>query len=363
MPDTEDREFKDLEVAVSGALTGAGATAAAFLHSPWWALASVASLAVGAQAGLRYRRARHALLPFTDQARDFLRKARKEGRAECRVPFGMMRALVRITGLTPEAELPVRTRISCAACGSAIPERWAETLILESRRLESLPDATLASSEDRCPSCGGGEALFRHARLAGKDMEEDPLTVVETFGFQPLIWGSLLILVSAIMPGMERDLTGEVVACYVAIGLGGVFLVSHECRRRTRRTALLFRGDDVEIHRKGRLDHVVRREDIVVYALQGSNTAKILVGLCLWMSLFGTLVLMAGTVRERLLASAGALAFGAAMASVVRTRIRCDYYCVPRKNGRMELVLLPRRARSIASRTSGPSPDVKPLGP
>ena len=175
--------------------------------------------------------------------------------------------------------------------------------------------------------------------------------VREAFGWMPGVAGLALLAFNAWLLRTEPPAALEGVG--VVLALLGALLLGHELRRRVNRTVLVPRGGAIGVYRRRRLAQVIGAGDVVPYALRWINTVQFL---ALPVTLAGAFLFLSVMPAQRYVADEERLAWlvaglGAAGtgASLVRTRIVCRHFMIPRGRGREE-ILLPGAEASRLSR-------------
>jgi hypothetical protein len=175
----------------------------------------------------------------------------------------------------------------------------------------------------------------------------DPARLVrETFGWQLANWGVVLLFGALWILYVDRTLSAAATASVVAVGVLGAALLFSEGWRRKRPTVLAVEPDAIAVYRRGALDLVLTPGQISLYVVSGPNTIQLAFGFLMFAALFGALTFMASRGSDRLMSALASLACLSALASSVRSRHLCENLLVPRRSGRNESVLIPRRERA-----------------
>jgi len=107
--------------------------------------------------------------------------------------------------------------------------------------------------------------MARGAGSATEQLNTVPaqMQFAERLGWQPAIWGALLLLVAAAFVP-RRAAPAATIEWEIAgvCALVGLLLLGYEIRRRRNRTVLVRDGGQIAVYRKGRLDLVLAREEI-----------------------------------------------------------------------------------------------------
>jgi predicted membrane protein len=109
-----------------------------------------------------------------------------------------------------------------------------------------------------------GERSYQTGLIADQlALLPERLQFATRFGWQPTIWGALLLAVAATIaprhPLAATALEGELTA---AAGVAGLLLIGYEIWRRRNRTVLVKDGGQIAVYRKRSFDFRVEIEDI-----------------------------------------------------------------------------------------------------
>ncbi|HEY0320224.1 MAG TPA: hypothetical protein VGC66_04570 [Pyrinomonadaceae bacterium] len=192
------------------------------------------------------------------------------------------------------------------------------------------------------------------------ELEQVPLTgrVLEAFGWMPsLIGGALLGMAmyilffappSAASSGMYGVIAG--------MAVGGILLLYYEVRRRLNRTVLVPREELIGIYRKRKFARHITVNEITPYKLSWSNTFTYLfIPVILTVSLLFVSIApqtQQGAPSARLGALVGGLLMLAASVSLIRTRLLCRHFYIPKgKRSQEEILLTGAEASRVFSST------------
>lgn len=173
--------------------------------------------------------------------------------------------------------------------------------------------------------------------------------VVETFGWQPGIWGALFIAAACVFVPNGDDSSNAVVWMIFAPSAAlGLSLTGYEIWRRRNRTVLVKEGGSISVFRKGRLDLTLAPNEMTRVQADLITLLKIGVPLGVCGALF-TAVGIVGLLRdktgdtENLLILFLGLVCWASLVSAAWTRFSCCHLRVPVKGSRWseESVLIP----------------------
>lgn len=192
------------------------------------------------------------------------------------------------------------------------------------------------------------------------ELNQVPLSdrVPEAFGWLPfLIGGTLLCLAVFLLTATSPPGTGSDTGFYGIIAgtaVAGILLLYYEFRRRPNRTVLVPRNDAIGIYRKRRFAGVISPDEVIHYKLSWWNTfwfvsIPLLLTAC---ALIGPIMWTAQGDRntvDKLGVFALGLLFLTFTASMIRTRLMCVHFYIPRGR-RQEEVMFPRsEARRVVN--------------
>lgn len=165
--------------------------------------------------------------------------------------------------------------------------------------------------------------------------------VPEAFGWMPLLVGGSLL---GQFPYIATTTPPEdLLAISAGLAVLGALLVVFEFYRRPQRTVFVTRGSLVGIYRRGKFSQAVARQQIQVYLLSWWNTLMYL----FFPVTFGPTLLFFCifpparnvSVEEWDAWLVIGLVMVAAAASLIRTRILCRHFYVPKGHGQEEVLI------------------------
>jgi hypothetical protein len=160
----------------------------------------------------------------------------------------------------------------------------------------------------------------------------------ETFGFiSGLLGAGLLVLAGA----LAFDVKPPGYGALAGIGAVGLLLVGYEVYRRRAPAVLVRRDNRIGVYRGGAFSSSFGVSQVTRFYLRHGNTLQHLI-MPVMLAAVGVMIAVGnnkkpGEPKALLLALAG----GAAVASIVRTRVLCHHYYIPKPKGkRSELIVL-----------------------
>lgn len=172
--------------------------------------------------------------------------------------------------------------------------------------------------------------------------------IVQTFGWQPVAWGVLLLVGSgyvAYQPSPEAARAGNYAFC-AALAFGALLLIVYEWWRRSRPIVLTPGGDSVGVYRRDRLEVAVPVERVVTYRRHPANTFGVLIALTPF-PVFGVFVAVFVphdlALFERVMIFVAAASVGGIMGSLVWSRLFCEQLVLPGQSRFGHSVLVRRR--------------------
>ena len=200
-------------------------------------------------------------------------------------------------------------------------------------------------------------AAAPHSDLFPPALDQVPESerAVESFGWMPAVFAAALLggAIALLRNPPRAGWQPPTLAVLAALFLGGAALLFLEFRRRSGRTVLVRREGQVGVYRRGALSAALSPGQITRYHLRLGNTLQYLIFPVMMTGLMVVLLVAPAkstpTTEERIFLVCGALAFGAAVASMVRTRLLLHHFLVPKASGkRQEWVLLTREGSARA---------------
>ena len=170
--------------------------------------------------------------------------------------------------------------------------------------------------------------------------------VLQAFGWMPglaaLLFLGLAVGMLLSTPGPGANPTMQLGAAAVCVLLGAAF-VWLEISRRRNRLALVPRRDRIGVYRGDTFERAIAHNQFTPYILDHSNTFKyflfpvLLTGMFLYLSVAP----MKRTVetQERLGYLAAGIYFAFSLGSLIRTRIACAHFHIPKGKGAQEILL------------------------
>jgi hypothetical protein len=180
----------------------------------------------------------------------------------------------------------------------------------------------------------------------------------ESFGWMPALFGLAMVAggIAMVQNPPRAGWQPPSLAFLAALFLGGAGLLYLEFRRRSGRTALVRREGQIGVYRRGQLSATLSPGQVTRYHLRLTNTIQYLVFPVLMTGMMLVLLVKPPpktTGEEQALFLVGALAFGAVLASMVRTRLLLHHFLVPKRAKGQETVML---ARYDSARAFPPAP-------
>jgi len=174
--------------------------------------------------------------------------------------------------------------------------------------------------------------------------------VREAFGWAPACWGfGLIVFSSLVFTQPAKPTQTEYVGAAISF-LWGVLLLVYELRRRKRPRVLVRfpQFNQIGIYKRGTLNRTVNVEDVNLVLYHPSRTWGPILALAMASLGFAVFLLPGPTDlsrTDRVYAALASLLFAFYMASVIKTRLRCDTCMFPYQNRRgSEWIMVRRKA-------------------